>query len=46
MACGCQNKNNENQPTEEENGLVNTIKKKIEDVKRLWKESDDEKSEE
>ena len=44
MACGCQN--NQNQDTEEKKGLVDNIKNKIEEVKRLWKESDDEKSEE
>ena len=39
MACNCQNK--QNQATEEKKGLADNIKNKIEEVKRLWKESDE-----
>jgi hypothetical protein len=39
MACSCQN--NKNQEAEEKKGLVDNIKNKIEEVKRLWKESDE-----
>ena len=44
MACGCQN--NQNQETEEKKGLVDDIKNKIEEVKRLWKESDEKTNDE
>ena len=37
MACSCQN--NQNQETEEKKGLVDNIKDKIEEVKKLWDES-------
>ena len=39
MACSCQN--NQNQETEEKKGLVDNIKDKIEEVKKLWDESDE-----
>ena len=40
----CQN--NQNQETEEKKGLVDNIKDKIEEVKKLWDESDEKTNDE
>ena len=44
MACSCQN--NQNQETEKKKGLVDNIKDKIEEVKKLWDESDEKTNDE
>ena len=41
-----ENQNNQNQETEEKKGLVDNIKDKIEEVKKLWDESDEKTNDE